>query len=115
MTSSDLIKIANEVLDNNNISKVFRNIIYESCIKTNTKLQEENERLKKQFPILENRICSLRRKNASLERKVDKMKNCLNCKHQTPKTKDDFLFCCECKQLDETKDNIILTKWELAE
>lgn len=44
------------------------------------KLEEENERLKKQLPILENRICSLKRKNASLERKVEKMKCCANCK-----------------------------------
>ena len=53
--------------------------------------------------------------NEQLKQQIEKMKNCGNCKHQTPKTKDDFLFCCECKQLDEQKDNIILTKWELAE
>lgn len=44
---------------------------------------------------------------------IEKMKCCLNCKHQTLKTKDDFLFCCECKQLDEQKEKIILTKWGL--
>lgn len=44
---------------------------------------------------------------------INKMRCCGNCKHNIkPTTKESNLFCCECKKLDKTKDNIILTKWE---
>lgn len=50
---------------------------------------------------------------SNLEQQIEKMKCCGNCKHNIkPTTKESNLFCCECKKLDETKDNIILTKWE---
>lgn len=45
------------------------------------KLNEQIEKMKAQIKPLEDRICSLRRKNRSLENKIEKMKCCGNCKH----------------------------------
>lgn len=67
-------------------------------------LEKENADLNRDKTELTNSVTELKNKVTELESRLKKMKCCLNCKHQTPKTKDDFLFCCECKQLDEQKE-----------
>lgn len=67
------------------------------------------ERLKTHLTQLENRICSLKRKNASLENKIEKMKRCSNCKHFNKDYELCFFsggdedYCCRNR------------RWELAE
>lgn len=78
-------------------------------------LTEENEELKAQIEQLSNDNHVLKTSFITQQEQIEKMKNCPNCKNRYPETKEDYIFCAECSKLDETKDNIILTKWELAE
>lgn len=56
------------------------------------------EEEKKHIKILEDRICSLRRKNASLENKVEKMKCCANCSNIiTCENRNTDEFCSSCE------------------
>lgn len=69
--------------------------------------------------ILENaneEIAVFLEENKKLKAQIKNMQCCGNCRHNIkPATKESILFCCECRKLDETKDNILLTKWEPAE
>lgn len=72
-------------------------------------VQKENEELQKTNSLL------FEQEKEKI-RIIQKMINCYNCKHRIrPETKESIRFCIECKQLDEQKENIILTKWELEE
>lgn len=58
----------------------------------------------------------LEAKNKSLIARIEKMKCCANCRNKKrPETKESIKFCIECKQLDEKKEKIILTQWELSD
>lgn len=93
-------------------------------IEKGEELEKENAELKKEISVLlscsnclDNKggyICD-KGYNKELKAQIEKMKNCSNCKNRYFETKEDYILCAKCSKLDETKGNIILTKWEFAE
>lgn len=73
-------------------------------------LQQQIEQLSNDNYVLKTAFITQKEQN-------EKMKCCGNCEYELGynrlRTKENTLFCCECRKLDETKDNILLTRWKL--